>query len=311
MPASYNVEWLNSNNLRSYPFKEDTSKKLFTLNGVDTGMSMPDDMLVDAQIVVPYTDTPVKVYLREILKYATGVTMKFYIKENADYVFIGSCVIGIDDDPYTIYTLTSSAIEDTKYSGCIYRLISGTRSNSIIDGSYTCNIEMESDVVRPALGEVRSISILSDTEIIGPLYGDINLVAGDNIIFTVEDNTVTINAIDTSNMEEEDCDCGDSAYKDKQCIYTINNIPPDGDGNFKLVPGTCISIDSDGSVVIADTCSEPCCGCAELEKISESYKILDSSINRITSNVSRLAEEQSTLYSKYILTLFRQYMEWL
>jgi len=60
---------------------------------------------------------------------------------------------------------------------------------------------------------------------------------------------------------------------------------------------------SGNKIIISDNCSAPCCGCPELEFITDSLKVLDSTISNLESYSQQLAERISNFVTNFILTI--------
>lgn len=80
---------------------------------------------------------------------------------------------------------------------------------------------------------------------------------------------------------------------DEDIIYvrTINGMPPDENGNFEFIPGTCIEItlnDDENSVTISDICCTPCCGWPELKVLQEQIATLNDIANNLDMQTAQL-----------------------
>lgn len=80
---------------------------------------------------------------------------------------------------------------------------------------------------------------------------------------------------------------------DEDIIYvrTINGMPPDENGNFEFIPGTCIEItlnDEENSVTISDICCTPCCGWPELKVLQEQIATLNDIANNLDMQTAQL-----------------------
>jgi hypothetical protein len=167
---------------------------------------------------------------------------------------------------------------------------------------YPNDAELEADVVRPAVHGIRSLQILNNGAYSPKLYGDIVLVAGENIkmvvekIFNEETNKpethVVIHAISGANLAE-DCTC--EINSTAPCITSINGIATT-DGNFNIAPNGCISLgEMVNGLQIADICAEPCCGCSELDALRDQINRFGDGITTLQNFVTRLGSEVSQM----------------
>ena len=157
--------------------------------------------------------------------------------------------------------------------------------------------KLDPDSIRPMLRGGSSISLVQGVEETEKIYGDVELVAGSNIRLTRTVATgieyIQIDAIQGEGLIE-DCICeGDETATP---ILTINGIHPTAQGNFTLLGNNCMTIESiNNGLAFSDVCSEPCCGCKELEAITndlerfgDSATTLKNFINRLESQVNQM-----------------------
>lgn len=149
-------------------------------------------------------------------------------------------------------------------------------------GSYDFTLasgKISTDVIRPIVQGVSSISVSNGSEVFGPFYGDIEFVAMENqrIVATAGSGNKTIiefSAIEGEGLAEP-CECeGDG---DAPSIRRINGIPADENHNFFLLGSDCQNLDpSRHGLKLIDLCSQPCCGSKELEEITSALKAFKS-----------------------------------
>jgi hypothetical protein len=136
---------------------------------------------------------------------------------------------------------------------------------------------------------VTSVTVESGNETSSPIYGDIILAAGNNIVLTTEkqDGTtvITVNA-----AFEDTAQAG---------ILTINHVGPDENGNINIVSTTeCLQIEAEtGLLRITNNCSSPCCGCEELKDIMANHAILTSKLNAVEAFEQYLQSSLSALHN--------------
>ena len=130
------------------------------------------------------------------------------------------------------------------------------------------------------------------------LMGDVSIVAGENIRFDYdpENNALMISA-DPNSGYADDCDCEANATG---FVRSINGISVD---DVKIVGDDCVNVTSDGGIVkISDTCSQPCCGCAETAFINQTVNDIQTSVNTLERNVASLGDRLTTFVSSYVLS---------
>jgi len=162
---------------------------------------------------------------------------------------------------------------------------------------------LETRVVRPALRGIRSLRVVNQDNTSDYLYGHVKLLAGDNVRlqYDRELNGVWINAEPNAGYRET-CDCESPAQTN--LVNTVNGIPAE---HLTIVgDGECVEVRTEGDkIIISDKCSEPCCGCPELEFLTESVKVLDASLSRLEYYSEQLAERISTFVTNFVLTVSR------
>jgi hypothetical protein len=121
--------------------------------------------------------------------------------------------------------------------------------------------------------------------------GDIELIAGSNIRFTVLDgNTrsprIRIDAIEGEGLTDS-CECDETVGPP---IRTINSIPPTLDGNFTFLGSECVDISSlANGLKFVDRCSKPCCDCPELTALVQEQQFFGNEARTTQGFVNRLA----------------------
>lgn len=286
MPA--NMEWLNQNQHRSYPFQEDAD----LYDGGGAGVRIPDSMLVDAVITIAGAEDAA-VTLTRLAQVGGYLSLEFSIA--------GSRLMSVSVDSNSHVKNTGYAVSGTgEFEDTRGRVVFGDLSNireQIPDGLYTFSVPLEPCCVRPDIRGVRSLGIqpLGSTAI--RCTGDVVLQEGANIALTYlpETNSIRIDAINGTGMEE-DCSCDGSA--ELEPIRTIMGIAID---DVRIVgDGECVEVVVSGdTITIKDNCSKPCCGCAELEFIVTNQAILEATISRLEA----FSAELGTNYRSFVSNL--------
>ena len=131
---------------------------------------------------------------------------------------------------------------------------------------------LETDVVKPLIRTISSIRVRNGTSLSDHLYGTLILDAGTNMRITAvqsagEDTRIVFDAIEGEGLNEE-CVCEDD--EDLPPIRTINGIPGTVAGDFTILGNNClVPVTISNGLRLDDVCSEPCCGCKELETITQ------------------------------------------
>ena len=102
-----------------------------------------------------------------------------------------------------------------------------------------------------------------------------------------------------------ECEC-ESSYPKPDPIRMINGVLGDESGNITLDGGeSCIEFAGGGeaTVEVTDTCAQPCCGCPELEFITQNLILLEDSINKLYARAEDLAIRQEDFYNTVLGTL--------
>lgn len=305
MPQSWNMEWLNGNAERAFPFKEDVS-----LRDVNSIIKVPNRLIVDMVFVVP-----------------AGADYRYYMKS----LMYGGSHINIvlsDESGNTVSSVTVDLSTHTRnkaytmsgegsFTGAVGRIALGDLSNLSADlpvGVYQFSLddaEFELRTVRPDLRAVYSMTaVTADGTVTDAIQGAVRLISGANIRLTYvpaaggDPAGIRIDATGNDDYDE-DCEC-DSKVTPLPCIRSINGVGGDvTSGRVDLVSMTpCLTIGvENGSIVLTDTCSQPCCGCPELEFITDRLKLLEDSINKIEAFQSELAERQRLFYQSVLESL--------
>lgn len=296
MPSNWNLQWLNHNSQRSYPIVDWAS-------GEDTSGSIkiPDSFIlsfylpVHAGLVVQ----PEKFFIKALSIYPNGFSITIGYDNGGTNPVVATVNIDANQhSEYTPYTVAGSG----DFTDSIGHIVIGNldEMNELPAGYYTfapAATYLEIDTIRPMIRGISSLVIVNGTDRSDPIYGDVELVAGNNmrlVVNQVEGEPVQIvfSAIDGEGLNEE-CACDDESDPG-QCIKFINGIPPLPDGNFKMVGNKCIDVRPiPNGLQFVDLCAEPCCGCEELEAIirqvdrfADGVATYENAMNNLTSEVT-------------------------
>jgi len=291
MPELWNVEWPNINTQRKYPLAEGTTP-------VDGSFILPDDLIADLVFSVNVGLTPALdpslFHIAQVGVFSGGVTISFAYNET---IFATVSVPLATFSEYSVYQIVGTGeFFDTQGWVTIGQI------DSIVKypGAWTFTVDtgrLNPAVIRPNLRAVTSLSVETPDGQSAPFTGDIVLSAGSNIRFRVVPTAtgaeIIVDAIDSDGFTEG-CDCEDIAV-DLPCIQTINGVRPNA-GNIALLGTTCLDVaNGAGEITIADSCSEPCCDCNELQVVTDTLEQVMAQVNSVDVTAGRLGEVLSNL----------------
>lgn len=299
MPTGiWNLEWLNANSQRRYPLSEDSS-------GYDVSESfrIPDSFLleVDLPIHPGLNVTPSGFFVRQLSADAAGFLIIIaYQPASGSPVNVATALIPRSTHQYgNVYAL--GGIND--YADTVGKLVIGHLDE--IDeqpaGQFTfeiANARLEPDCCRQIVRGLSSIAVVSGTSTSPRMYGDIELEASENIqllpiVVEGQNPKIRISAIKGEGLAEE-CVCiGDESAV---AISQINGIPPTPDGNFTFLGNACLDIETiTNGLKFNDTCSQPCCGCEELEAITRKLEAFGDKAATLEGFITRLQSEVTAM----------------
>ena len=291
MPPIWNVEWPNVNSQRNYPFTQSASLTSSTF-------ALPNDLIVD--LVLPVSTSalpdldPTLFHASRIGVFSGGVVVTLAYN-GSDFTTINIAVSSFT--PYTTYSFTGiNEFFDVRgwvTIGDIAKTLENPGSwnfNSVTAGFVPT-------VIRPNLRAVTSMRVANGADVSAPLSGDIVLTAGNNIRFrlgSVDDvQTIIIDAVTGSDYQEE-CECNDLDALAPP-IRSINGVAPNDAGNLTVIATDCLSLTGgDAILTIEDECSSPCCGCQELEVITDTLSTIQNQVQTLQNTADRLNEVTTT-----------------
>jgi hypothetical protein len=291
------TEWLNQNSLRNYPFREDCGMRPNDSAGniIDGGWRVPNYFIVDIVVGVHGADYNPTVYMKR-LSVVGGMVTAVFADAGGEDAFTVSAVAG---DKYKdiagvgSFTGTRGAIR----FGDIERFFDETP-----DGQYSFSMDeslLEPTCIRPSVSGVRSIAAVDASGYAtGGLQGDVRLVAGDNINikYDIATNALIVSA-DPDSGYTDSCECEEN---DERRVKSINGIRTE---DVTIVGDDCVSVTTNNGVItISDTCSKPCCGCAEVAFINQTVNDLQSSVRTLSNNAALLADRITTFVNNYLLS---------
>jgi hypothetical protein len=291
LDSLWNLEWLNHNSQRAYPLGDEA-----TGNDTSGSFQLPEDFIVALYIPVHagLDVDPARFFLKSLGVFATGFGITIGYQPSAgSAVDVATALINRDghtrNDDYSLGGVGD--FNDTEGRIAIGKFDSIDEQPQ---GLFTFDFDesrLDVDVARPQIRGVQSITVQNGGEISQRLYGDIVLVAGINmrltpIVVSGEDPQIVFDAIEGEGLTEE-CVCEDGS--DAPCIRTINGIPPTAAGDFTVLGDECLEVqDIQNGIRLVDLCSQPCCGCVELERITEDLEQFGNQATTLANFIVRL-----------------------
>jgi len=290
------AEWLNQNSLRNYPFREDCGLRPNDSAGnlVDGGWRVPNYLLVDMVVGVAGANYDPTVYLKRMSVVGGSVTMTFADARGEDAFTVGA--VSGDTSKEIAGVGSYSDARGVVRFGDLDRFFSETP-----EGLYSFYLEesqVEPTCIRPSAAGVRSLAVVDASGYTtAGLQGDVKLVAGDNIRirYDLATNSLVVSADPNSGYTDE-CECEET---EQRYVRSINGIRTE---DVVIEGDDCVDITTENGVLtISDTCSKPCCGCAETAFINQTVNDLQSSVSTLSSNAAMLAERITTFVNNYLL----------
>lgn len=289
--GNWNLQWLNHNSQRSYPLTDRATKV------DDSGtIRLPDSFIVALYLPIHsgLSFAPNNFFIRTVLISPTGFN-----------VVVGYTASGVTTD-VAAANIARAAFQPNRsyalggidnFDDCVGRVVIGTLDeiDKLPPGTYTFNKdsgELETDAIRPMLRAVSRLRVFNNNELSAPIYGDVTLVAGTNIRINVAnvggETEIIFDAIANTNLNQ-DCLC--NVHDTGECIRCINGVCS-SDGNFTFTQDDCVQITPIANgLSLADTCAAPCCGCAELEAITQQINRFGDGVTTLQNFVTRLGSE--------------------
>lgn len=234
----YNMEWLNLNSNRRYPFKEDS-----IMYDVSRRYKLSNTIFVDAIIGTPI-DFQFNFYISRIQYSPVLLSVTISTQEGLE------ALIGTIQDPDSNASNILLNLEGkNKFLGAYGRLIIGNLNN-LPEGDFEY---LQQDlVIEPCRVIKTSLGITSLNSITS---GNIILKSSSNVVITpqVEDKIILIDTFDGL------CACDSCptirTFNGQEPIN--NNVNIQGVGCITVVPGN-------NGIDIKNECEDACCGCDEV-----------------------------------------------
>ena len=294
MPNTTQIEWLNQNSLRSYPIRENSTRKATKdVELGDDALVLPNYVIVDFVMSIS-SELSNEIYLSG-LTYANN---ELIFTISGDLGLVASVSVDVKaHKPNTPYQF-NGVNEYAGSRGCIVVGDLSDIDDDVPDGVYEFaknETLFETRCVRPSIRNIASLSIYDESTGYRSkkLRGDVKLIAGRNVSlkYDAEKNAIWISA-DSNAGYNDMCDCGTDTT-----VKTLNGLSVE---NIVLEGDECINVTtSDGVIKISDKCSKPCCGCAELDFINDKIALLNSSVMQLNSFAGTIDRRITELRAYY------------
>jgi len=292
--GNWDLEWLNLNSQRSFPLtdwatKQDQTGSIKIPNSFIVALDFPvhagHDVEAHRFFIKSLSITPLGYtvgigYYDEDTNPLVGAVSISKATHTEDFTY---AVAGINDFDDTVGQIAIGVLDD------IDLLPPGEYEFDYADGS------LEVRAIRPEIRGITSLAVVTASgETSERVYGDIELVAGENMQINVSQvpglaTQIIFNAIEGEGLNE-DCVCEE--VTDEQCITAINGITPLPDGNFRMIGDDCLDVNPiEHGVQLVDTCSQPCCGCEELDALIGQIDRFADGVVTLQNFVERLGAE--------------------
>jgi hypothetical protein len=265
---------------------------------VDTSGSftIPQDFIVGLSFPIHAGESvdPAKFYVKNIGAYATGFSVVIGYDADGGPVDVATALINRSTHSRN-QSYALGGIGD--FDDSVGRIVIG-RLDSIDAqpaGFFTFsrdNTQLDMDVIRPMIRGVSSIAVISASGDTSPrMTGDIELVAGENVqlvpvVIAGQDPKIIVSAIEGEGLIE-DCVC--EGETEGRAITRINGIPPTATGDFTILGNECLDPEEvTNGLKLVDLCSQPCCGCEELEAITRDLELFGSKATTLENFLVRL-----------------------
>jgi hypothetical protein len=305
-------EWLNANTLRNYPLKENASR-----TDISGNFTIPNDLLVSAQINFSRDYVGGSFFVSKIVTSENSVRIVVSFnpeEENSVSREIGAVTIGVPSFSQFSYYSFNGQGDDFSVLGS---LGIGNVSSIINEGIGEFLFEPDSTpfevnalfVSVPALKTVEIYN--SNDQLLHRATEILKLKEGDNIkleyISSPNDpyGSIKISAVNPDDLVEPE-QCENATEILPPCIRKINGVSPNSSGTIFLWGSECIEVEDRpnfNALEISDPCSESCCGCVELQALTEALEQLKLQEEAIRNLINSTQGQQSEFLANIISNL--------
>lgn len=308
-------EWLNANALRNYPILENASR-----TDISGSFTIPNELLVSAQFNYSRDYLDGRFYISKIV--VSDSSVRIFISfllfdENAVSREIGSISIFSESFEKFSYFSFSGQGEDSAVLGSLgVGDISSTINAGIGEFLFEPNATtFEANTQFVSIPALKTVEVYNaDDQLLYRATEVLKLKEGENIKLTYLPpqtgsgdpyGSIRIDAIDGQNLISPS-ECENVSEVLLPCIKRINGVGPNADGTIFLFGSDCIDVinaPSSNSIELADTCSESCCGCIELQALTDALEKLKEQEQTIRDLIKSTQGQQSELLANIISNL--------
>ena len=293
-------EWLNANSVRAYPLSEYGTR--MDLTGL---VKLPDSLIADASIAIHSELAACVFFVSRVIIAPDKAEVEISVKPVSTAAAVVATITAlVSAGNYKPYAFTGSG----DYADVAGTIVIGDLTAAVQEAAGVFQFgpaatPFEHTVLSVSLPMVRSVEVYNGSTKIGSFTGKLKLQAGRNIRLTyVDSETVRIDASDGLNTTDPGSCTSVVPLGDP--IRTINGIGPDVNGNFQLEGGECITVDASGNgLVIADTCSQSCCGCNELQELMDGLRTLETQYQTLKANIYAVQSTASQMFGNITAAL--------
>ena len=204
--GNWNLQWLNHNAQRSYPLTAAATKTDTTRT-----ITLPDSFIVSLYLPVHsgLAFAPNNFFIKNVVISPTGFN-----------ITVGYTAAGVTVD-VAAANIARSVHETNKsyalggigdFDDCVGRIVLGILDDidKLPAGSYNFDLAggaLETDAIRPMIRAVTRLRVINNNETSAPIYGDVTLVAGNNVrinVASVSNTTeITFNAIAGTDLNQD------------------------------------------------------------------------------------------------------------
>lgn len=298
-----NIEWLNTNSGRAYPFSEDCGRAPTGHTGTPMPeFAFPNAVVVDFTLTVPGGEL-VSLYMGNVAYVGNLLTLVFNRTDTGEQ--IASVTLDINTHTERSFMGGAHVTRNPLYKA--YPLAgTGTLTNArgvVVIGELTRLPDLlpqgaykyapDQTLLEPTTitAGINSVSgfIIKNGAYESQIYqGVVRFVSGRGVVLGYDQ---ALNGIRVSMASPDECDC------EPPLVLSINGISTE---NVEIVGDECVTVVTEGNrVIISDTCSTPCCGCEEAEYLAEAVKVLETSITNIEKFIELLDAKVDAFYDAY------------
>lgn len=296
MAAIENIEWLNQNKLRAYPIREDADTVPLLTNGAQaTGIKLPTCLVTDFSFTLAFDAVTADTVpaLTGVSHAGDGFSLEISLGDTVLTSITASIATHTVNKTYRLF----GAGEYADCGGWITLGDLKRAAEEIPEGVYKFpagQVPFEISTLHMAPRGVRSITAVGKygLKTYTPLYGNVRIIAGSDMTVRNDSaaNAIWLQAESSTGYERNGpCKCGAAATN---VVRSINGMPVEN----VIITGddtSCVAVNISKSstvhtITLEDTCSTPCCGCAELNFVESAITAINKSISVLNGYAASL-----------------------